>query len=227
MNVAPLMDALIRMYGDYIHEIIIVNDNSTDRTAEVVREFAASEARIKLINRTPPSGVGRALREGYAAARGRYILTTDCDFALIVPEFRDLFDAIAEGRDGAIGSRFTHESILINYPFFKIVCNRGFHALVRLLLPGQMHDISNNLKLYRTDILQNLDIEEPHFAANIETGLKPLLAGYNLKEVPVSWINRTPGMGQSSFNLVRLAPGYTITLWRIIFRTRIWYQLHR
>ena len=54
----------------------------------------------------------------------------DCDFELIVPELRDLFDAIAAGHAGAIGSRFSHESVLINYPFAKIVANRAFHLLV-------------------------------------------------------------------------------------------------
>ena len=56
----------------------------------------------------------------------RYILTMDCDFVLLVPELRDLFDAVADGADGAIGSRFSYESVLINYPFFKILCNRAF-----------------------------------------------------------------------------------------------------
>ena len=219
MNIPRLVDTLVRMYGDYIHEIIVVNDNSTDRTAEVTREVALTERRVKLVNRNPPNGVGRALRDGYAAATGRYILTMDSDFVQIVPEFRDLFDAIVDGRDGAIGSRFSHESILINYPFFKVICNRGFHALVRLLLLARVRDVSNNLKLYRAEILKNLEIEEPHFAANMETGLKPLLSGYDIKEVPISWINRTIDMGSSSFKILNVAPAYFCALLRTIWRT--------
>ena len=163
-----------RAYDAYIHEIIIVDDNSTDSTAAVVAEATAAEPRVRLIRRSPPNGVGRALRDGYAAATGRYILTMDCDFVLLVPELRDLFDRVAAGREGAIGSRFSYESVLINYPFFKILCNRAFHLLVKLTLLGRVRDVSNNLKLYRADILKTLDIEEPHFAANMETGLKPL-----------------------------------------------------
>src|SRR5206468_7294979 len=149
------------------------------------REVAKVHPRVKLVERQPPNGVGLALRDGYAAATGRYILTMDCDFVQIVPELRDLFDAVAAGRDGAIGSRFSLESVLINYPFFKVLCNRGFHALVRLLLPGRVRDISNNLKLYRAEILQGLEIEADHFAANLETGLKPVLSGYDIQEVPI------------------------------------------
>ncbi len=219
MNVARLVDSFVQHYGDYIHEIVIVNDNSRDRTADVTREIARREPRVKLVDRKPPNGVGRALRDGYAAATGRYILTTDSDFVLILPEMRDLFDAIAAGYDGAIGSRFSHDSILVNYPFFKIICNRAFHVLVNLLLPTRVRDVSNNLKLYRTEILKNLIIEQDGFAANAETGLKPLLAGYNIKEVPISWINRTVDMGSSSFRIVKVAPNYFGALVSVVWNT--------
>jgi dolichol-phosphate mannosyltransferase len=114
---------------------------------------------------------------------------------------RDLFDAIAHGHDGAISSRFSQESLLINYPFLKIVCNRGFHLIANILLPTHMRDISNNLKLYHSEIFKTIDIDQPGFAANAETGLKPLLSGYDIREVPISWINRTIDMGVSSFRI--------------------------
>jgi len=218
MNIPRLVETLIQMYGQYIHEIIIVNDNSTDRTSEVTREVAKVHPRVKLVDRKPPNGVGLALRDGYAAASAKYIFTMDCDFVQIVPEFRDLFEAIASGYDGAVGSRFSHESMLINYPFFKIVCNRAFHLLVKLMLLPNVRDLSNNLKLYRSEILKELVIEEPHFAANAETGLKPMLAGYRIKEVPISWINRTVDMGASSFRIAKVAPNYFLVLARTLWR---------
>jgi len=217
MNIRPLVNTLMQFYGPYIHEIIVVNDNSRDRTAEVTREVSAWEPRVKLLDRQPPNGVGRALRDGYAAATGRYILTMDCDFVQIVPEFRDLFDAIAAGHDGAIGSRFSNDSLLINYPFGKILCNRAFHLLANLLLGMRMRDVSNNLKVYRAEILKSLAIDQPHFAANAETGLKPLLAGYDVREVPISWINRTIDMGRSTFRVFNVAPGYFLALLTIVW----------
>ena len=216
MNIRPLVETLLQLYGDYIHEIIIVNDNSTDRTAEVTREIARAHPRVRLVDRRPPNGVGLALRDGIAAATGRYILTMDCDFVQILPEIGDLFDAIARGREGAVGSRFSHESVMINYPFFKTLCNRTFHLLVKLLLVWRVHDISNNLKLYRTEVFRSIEIEERHFAANAELGLKPLLAGYDIEEVPISWINRTLEMGSSSFRIVKVAPNYMRTLARAL-----------
>jgi len=218
MNIGPLTEAILRFYGPYVHEILIVNDNSRDGTAEATRAIAAQEPRVKLVDRKPPNGVGRALRDGIAAATGRYILTMDCDFVQILPEFRDLFDAVAGGHDGAIGSRFSQESLLINYPFMKIVCNRAFHLLVNLLLPGHVRDISNNLKLYRAEIFKTLEINQPGFAANAETGLKPLLRGHDIREVPISWIDRTVDMGVSSFRTLRVAPGYASALIQVVLQ---------
>ena len=117
----------------------------------------AREPRVRLVERQPPNGVGRALRDGFSAATGRYILTMDCDFLYILPELRDLFDSIARGRDGAIGSRFSYQSMLVNYPFPKILCNRGFHLLVNLLCRVRVRDLSNNLKLFRAEISEEFE----------------------------------------------------------------------
>jgi SAM-dependent methyltransferase len=216
MNVPRLVRGLREAYDEYIAEIIIVNDQGEDATAEVTRRLAAEEPRLRLIERPPPGGVGRALEDGYAAARGKYILSMDCDFQLIIPELRDLFDVIAEGHAGAIGSRFSHESVLINYPFAKIIANRAFHLLVRLVLRRRIRDVSNNLKLYRAEIFKELDITRPDFGANAETGLGPLLAGYDIQEVPISWINRTDEMGTSDFRILRFAPSYLRALIRLL-----------
>jgi dolichol-phosphate mannosyltransferase len=220
MNIPRLVRGLLDMYGRYIHEIILVNDNSQDRTAEVAAEMARLDSRVRLINRNPPNGVGLALSDGYRAAAGRYILSMDSDFLLILPELRDLFDAIARGRDGAIGSRFSYDSMLINYPFAKILANRAFHALANLVLGLRVRDLTNNLKLFRADILKDLQIEQHHFAANAETGLKPVLAGYDIEEVPISWIDRTSDMGTSTFRVIKVAPGYCVALARMIWRGR-------
>jgi dolichol-phosphate mannosyltransferase len=213
-NIRPLVDRIMALYGDYVHEILIVNDNSTDRTGEVAAEAGRADARVRVIDRSKPNGVGRALRDGYTAATGRYILSMDCDFIEILPELRGLFDAVASGRDGAIGSRFTHESVLINYPFSKMLLNRFCHALIKLFLLDHVRDVSNNLKLYRADILRDLEIESPHFSANLETGLKPILAGYDIAQTPISWINRTAGMGVSTFRLGKVGGDYARALYR-------------
>src|SRR5262249_20119724 len=80
MNIRPLVARLSELYSDYLHEIILVDDNSKDDTAAVIRDIAARDPRIKPIFRSPPNGVGLALQDGYRAASGRYVLSMDCDF---------------------------------------------------------------------------------------------------------------------------------------------------
>jgi dolichol-phosphate mannosyltransferase len=218
MNVEPIAAALMTAYGRYLREIIFVDDNSTDGTGDAVRALARRYAPVRLLQRTPPNGVGLALRDGYAAATGEYILTMDCDFVDLVPELRDLFEAVADGNDGAIGIRFSHESILLNYPLVKTLCNRAFHLVLSVLLMRQLRDVTNNLKIYKSHILKSLLIEQPGFAANLETGLKPMLQGYRIAEIPMSWTNRTVSMGSSSFNLRKTGGGYVAVLAKVIWQ---------
>ena len=217
-NVEPLVRGLDAYYCEYLHEIILVDDNSTDDTAAVIRRLSAENPKVKGVFRRPPNGVGRAIADGYQAATGRYVLSMDCDFQHLLPEFQDLFDRAAMDFDVVIGSRFSRHSVLLNYPFRKIVANRGFHILAQILLRRRFRDVTNNLKLMRKEVVDRLDLQEPGFAVNAETGLQPYLMGCSVAEVPISWINRELGMGSSSFQLAKVGGGYWRVLWRLSVR---------
>jgi hypothetical protein len=221
MNIGPLVEGLFKHYDDYIHEIILVDDNSKDRSRQIMQELQEYDARVRPVFRQPPNGVGRALSEGLKAATGRYVLTMDCDFLHILPELRDVFDAAAAGADVVLGSRFSRSSVLINYPIRKIVCNRSFHLLLNLLFLRRLRDVTNNLKLMRREVVDHLDLESAWFAANAETGLKPILMGYDVRSVAISWINRTPEMGSSSFSLIRNGLGYIRILLGLAWKTHL------
>ncbi len=218
MNIVPLVDGIRGFYEKYIYEIIIVDDNSTDNTFETARRLAEEDNRIKVIKRSPPGGVGRALADGLAAAGGEYILTMDSDFQHIIPEMRDLFDAAAQGADVVAGSRFSRDSVLLNYGFAKILANRAFHMLVNLLFRQKIRDISNNLKIFRKKAAKSIIVESGDFAANAEIGLKCLLLGYKFTEVPISWANRSLDMGLSGFRIIRTGPNYIKVLFKLLFR---------
>jgi dolichol-phosphate mannosyltransferase len=218
MNIEPLVVRLRELYGDYLHEIVTVDDNSTDSTRAVIEGIAAEDARVRPVFRNPPNGVGLAIADGLRTATGDYVLTMDSDFQHLLPEVQDLFDAAAAGCDVAVGSRFSRKSVLLNYPFQKIVANRGFHLLAQVLFLRRFRDLTNNLKLMRREVVERLRLVEPGFAVNAETGLQPLLMGFAVQEVPISWINRTPDMGASSFRLVRVGGGY----WRVVQRLLQW-----
>ena len=220
MNLGPLVEGLLKHYDEYIHEIILVDDNSKDNSREIMRQLSMYDQRVRPIFRTPPNGVGRAIAEGMAAATGRYVMSMDCDFLHILPELRDMFDEVNAGADVVLGSRFSRSSVLINYPLQKILCNRSFHLLLALVFRRKMRDVTNNLKLLRREVVESLDLESAWFAANAETGLKPILMGYDVRPVAISWINRTPEMGASSFSLLKNGIGYAKILLSLTWRSR-------
>lgn len=218
MNIPILIEHLLGYYDEYIYEIIIVDDNSEDKTAKITEDLSKTDSRVKLIRRSMPNGVGRALRDGINAANAEYILMMDCDFQHILPEIMGLFDAIVDGADVAIGSRFSRNSVLLNYAFTKILANRGFHVLANILMKKHFRDVSNNLKLMKCEVAKRLKIESNDFSANAETGLLPILLGYDVREVPISWINRSIDMGFSSFDLTKTGPNYFFLLMKLFFR---------
>jgi dolichol-phosphate mannosyltransferase len=215
MNVGPLVTRLRSLFDEYIHEIVLVDDNSQDDTREVIRTLSAEDPRIKPLYRSPPNGVGLALAEGMRASSGQYVLSMDCDFQHLLPEVRDLFDAVSEGYDVAVGSRFSRHSVLLGYPFQKIVANRAFHVVANVLLWARFRDLTNNLKLMRRPVVTRLKLLERGFAVNAEIGLQPLLMGYRVKEVPISWIGRGIDMGISSFRVLRVGGSYSRVLKRL------------
>jgi dolichol-phosphate mannosyltransferase len=141
----------------------------------------------------------------------------DCDFQQLLPELRDMFDSAAKGADVVVGSRFSRHSVLLNYPFQKIVANRAFHLLARVMLSTKFRDVTNNLKLFKREVVEKMELTQPGFSINAETGLLPIINGYKIVEVPMSWINRTADMGVSSFKLAQVGGGYwhvLRTLWK-------------
>ncbi len=227
MNIGPLVNGLRELFREYLHEIILVDDNSTDATRDVIKRLALEDPIVKPIVRSPPNGVGRALAEGYRSATGEWVLSMDCDFQHLLPEVRDLFDAAAAGYDVIVGSRFSRHSVLLNYSFQKIVANRGFHFIAQLMLLRRFRDLTNNLKLMRRDVAVQLQFTQPGFAVNAETGLQPLLMKCKIKEVPISWINRTPDMGVSSFHLARVGGGYWMVLLHLWLKAAFGRGLYR
>jgi dolichol-phosphate mannosyltransferase len=209
-NVGPLVNGLIRHYDLYIRQIILIDDNSIDSTRDVIDELKHLDPRVQAIFRAPPNGVGLAIRDGLGAVDSgcEYVLTMDCDFEHLLPELEDLFDAVAAGHDAAVGSRFSRKSTLINYPLGKILANRGFHLLFRLLCRRRCRDLTNNLKVIRSDVLRRLQLRSDAFAINAEIGLQLILMGCRVKEVPISWVNRSFDMGNSTFRVLRMGGGY-------------------
>jgi len=209
--IGKLIDGLLANYREKILEIVVVDDVSTDGTAEVVESRRKSEPKIKLVRRQPPCGVGRAIKTGFGNVdkRASYVLTMDSDFVQSIGDVGRLIARMeAGGCDGVIGSRFVEGSRLEVYPLTKKIMNRLFHMVVWTLFNIKQKDLSNNFKLFKREITEKMPWRSDDFAINAETGILPILSGYKICEVPVSWIGRDEGQGKSKFKLFKVGLGY-------------------
>jgi dolichol-phosphate mannosyltransferase len=210
-GIGAMLEGLLEKYDREILEILVVDDVSTDRTAAIVQDWAKQSRKVRLITRTPPCGVGRALKTGFSnmSSQAEYALTMDSDFVENIGQVRALIDQMEKGNsDGVIGSRFVEGGKVVRYPQLKRLMNRLFHVVVKVLFRVKQNDLTNNFKLYQAQIFRSLPWQSNGFAMNAETGLLPVLAGYKLVEVPVVWVDRGPEMGQSKFGLFKHGAGY-------------------
>lgn len=209
--VGRMIEGMLDNYNNEIMELIVVDDASTDDTSEVIRSYQKLNNKVRLVRKELPCGVGRAIKCGFKniSEKSGYCLLMDSDFIENIKEVRLLIQKIEEGAcDGVLGSRFISGGRLVNYPQDKLIMNRLWHILVKALFFIKQNDLTNNFKLYKTCIIKNIPWRSNGFSINAETGLLPLIWGYNLVEVPVSWIGRSLDMGKSKFKLLRVGWGY-------------------
>lgn len=208
-NIRKMVTMMLALYPKVIYKIIVVDDGSTDNTAGIVKTISKGDKRVELIPNTGLHGVGSALRTGlkHVPKNTTHILTMDADFIRNLTDLEDFFSQIHD-YDGLIGSRYKESDSLIHYPYLKKFFNRSFHLLVRILFSIKHADLTNNFKLYKKEVFDSFSISENGFAANAETGLYPVIAGFNIGEIPVIWYARGTNMGISKFKLLLVAPGY-------------------
>ncbi len=207
--IGKMVTMINSLFDTWVSQLIVVDDCSSDKTALIVKKLQKKDNRIVLIQRNPPGGVGLALREGlkHVAKSSDWILTLDADFTRNIPDLYEFF-ASTKGVDGLIGSRYMMPNSLVRYPFFKKVFNRLFHLAVRIIFGVTNHDLTNNFKLYKKSMYLKLPLSENSYAINAETGLYPILMGYKIKELPVTWYARTHDEGISKFKLLSFGPAY-------------------
>lgn len=208
-NIKKLVETFLEIYPKEIYEIIIVDDNSTDRTGKIVDRLTKKNRKVKVVHRIPPNGVGLAIRDGIRKVNSEatHILTMDADFIDNIPDIKLFLEQI-DNYDGLVGSRYLLPNSLIRYPWAKKIANRAFHFLCKILLGIKQKDLTNNFKFYKKEIFDRIPLSSWNFSINAETGIYPIIYGYKIGEVPVKWIGRTESMGLSKFKLFSVGPYY-------------------
>lgn len=195
-------------------EIVIANDNSKDRTAEIVREKMAEGVPIRLINRTPPGGYGRAVRSCLDHVAGDIVVITMADMSDDPQDIVKYYRKINEGYDAVFGSRFLPGSVLKDYPLVKLIANRIGNKFIQILFKTKYNDLTNAFKAFRTDALRSvMPFYASHFNLTIEISLALLVRNFRITEIPINWYGRT--WGKANFKIRELGRRYLATLMKV------------
>ncbi|MCX7602449.1 MAG: glycosyltransferase family 2 protein [Bryobacteraceae bacterium] len=174
-------------------EILAVDDGSTDRTAEVVREAAARDPRIRLLQNPGNRGKGYAVRHGMQKAQGEWVLFTDADLSAPIEDLERLEEAVArESADGAIGSRALDRSLVLRHQSaLRELSGRIFNLCMRLITGLPYRDTQCGFKLFRRDVAACVAARQQSdgFGFDVEILYIARKHGYRILEVPVRWAN--------------------------------------
>jgi len=185
-------DAAVAEAGLELVETLIVDDGSTDRTAQMLAAAATSEPRLKpVLEFGENRGKGAAVAAGVQRARGQYVLLADVDLSTPLGELRKLTAALEGGADIAIGSRAVAGAVVERGPFHRKALGKAFNGTVRLLTGLDVRDTQNGFKLLPTDVAKRLFAGQtcPGFAFDVELLMRADQAGLRIAEVPVLYLH--------------------------------------
>ena len=189
-----IRDVVNRVLAVPLHtEVIVINDGSTDKTGEILKEFGD---RIVVLTNEKPGGKGAAIRKGLSIARGRVSVVQDADLEYLPEELPDVVEPILAGRHSIVyGTRFSK-----GLPPKMALPNKVVNILlawsVRILYGHPMTDEATCYKAFRTDLLQRMDLQCHRFEFCPEVTAKGIRMGERIHEVPISYTPRTTHEGK-------------------------------
>jgi dolichol-phosphate mannosyltransferase len=176
------------------YELLVVDDNSKDRTADVVARVAEEDPAVRCVRSHYSNGYGLAVRAGLEAFEGDGVvimMADGSDSPLDVVRYHGVLEA---GYDCAFGSRFLPTSQVHDYPRFKLILNRIVNWWIKQLFRHGYNDTTNAFKGYRREVIENIQpLLSNHFNLTVELPLKAVVRGHSFAVIPVSWSNRMEG----------------------------------
>lgn len=176
---------------NYAGELIVVDDGSTDLTAEILRAAEARHHLIRTLRNEPNRGKGFSVRRGVLEAQGELVLFTDADLSAPIEEANKLLAALeSTGADAAVGSRALKRRLIgIHQPWYRETAGRAFNFLVRFFTGLKIHDTQCGLKLFRRASTRRAfeRMRVPGFGFDPELLFLIERFGGKVAEVPVRW----------------------------------------
>ena len=179
------------------HEIIVVDDGSTDTTWDVLTQTAAEITQVRPVQNPGANGFGRAIQYGLENMRGDAVVIMMADESDDCRDVVRYWDVLNEGYDCVFGSRFMRGGGVIDYPWIKLLLNRTFNFFIRALFGIKLNDTTNAFKAYRRTVIKGINpILSQHFNLTVELPLKAIVRGYSWTVIPITWRNRRFGVAK-------------------------------
>ncbi len=194
-------------------ELLIVDDGSPDGTAQIVKNLQNEFGKkLHLLERKGKLGLGTAYIAGFKYAiqhQFDYIFEMDCDFSHNPDDLVNLYNACAkDGADLSIGSRYVKGGKVVNWPIDRILMSYFASLYVRMILWINIHDTTAGFKCYKRKVLETINLDGIKFigyAFQIEMKYKVKKAGFKIKEVPITFTDRTAGESKMSKGIFKEA----------------------
>jgi len=172
------------------HEVIVVNDASTDRTAEIADRLAAADPRVRVVHLPRNLKLGGALKAGFQASRMELVFYTDADNPIDFDDMAAAFPLAAEGGvDLVTGYRLNRDETL-----HRKVYSRTYNWLINFLFGFRFRDINFSFKLFRREVLERIELHANGSFIDAEILIESSRAGFTIEEVGVRYFPRTAGI---------------------------------
>jgi glycosyltransferase involved in cell wall biosynthesis len=190
-TIERVLDRINECVADF-HEIVVVDDASTDETAELVKKRGDTEPRIRLLSHAQNSGKTAALRTGFAAVTGDLVVIQDADLEYDPADIPDLIAPILNDRgDVSLGSRFMVKRAGRVLYYWHYLANKLLTFLNNVLTDLNFTDVETGYKAMRADIARRMIINSSGFGFEVEFIAKCRKAGFRFYEVPINYFGRT------------------------------------
>jgi dolichol-phosphate mannosyltransferase len=218
-NIPQIVPEILKQ--DPSFQVLVVDDNSPDGTARLVREMQATNERIHLLERPGKMGLGTAYVAGFkfALANGfDFVFEMDADFSHDPAALLQLY-AKAQEYDLVIGSRYISGVNVVNWPMRRLLLSYSANVYTRIVTGMPIKDATAGFKCYRRVVLENIGLDAIHsngYSFQIETNFKAWRMGYRLHEVPIVFVDRRVGVSKMSKQIVHEA---AFMVWKLKFRS--------